>query len=166
MGRRKSQIARWVSLILSCFVVTTVGLGVATVATMGDAADGGRTPPAPWRGPNGHHPIAIAREMVPPPPPEVLSGDDSEWDRYDNIVVEVEKDGTLRVLGEQMAMDAFKTLLGEQLREQLQTVVTIYPDDNCPFRHVGPVISVCEQAGVRHQTLSKLVATATSGDPA
>ncbi len=46
----------------------------------------------------------------------------------------------------------FFSLLRE-LRGQLGMVVTIRPDDNCPFRHVGPIISICEEAGVPHQTL-------------
>ena len=75
---------------------------------------------------------------------------EAEVAHYDRILVEVKPDGQLQVLGEQMEMDAFRTLLDDQLREHLPTVVTIVPDDDCLFRHVGPVITVCEQAGVPH----------------
>ena len=73
---------------------------------------------------------------------------------YDKIVVEVKKDGTLRVLGEQMKMDAFRSLLGYQRDEHLPTVVTIRPDEDCVYSHIGRVILVCDDFGIPHQMVT------------
>ena len=156
-----AQSQRWVTLILSCIVVTVLGLGIVAVApALHDSSAFAPDQPGVHSGVSGdqrsnmHQPVALAQISPPPLPIDQMArlSRGSRFARYDNIVVEVKPDGTLRVLGDQMGMDAFKSLLSEQLREQLQTVVTIRPDGNCLFRHVGPVMAVCEEVGIPHQT--------------
>ncbi len=149
----------WATVILSCAVVTGAGVVVRSVApslsdsSHSDSGQGQSIEASMDAHPELRQPISMSVETPPLPP---LDGQlvppplDSQMARYDNIVVEVKQDGTLRVLGEQMAVGSFKLLLDDQLREQLQTVVTIRADDNCLFRHVGPVISVCDEVGVPH----------------
>ncbi len=79
---------------------------------------------------------------------------DSRYARYDNIIVEVKPDGTLWVLGERMGADAFRSLLGDQLHDQLRTLVTIRPDQDCAYRYVGQVISLCDEMGIPHQMVA------------
>lgn len=169
----QSQIARWVTVILSCVVVTIGGWMVLKVAPTTEASSAANDAQMQFgglssqRGAKAPMPIAMTADQLPRLPFDPMSPQpvDSHFARYDNIVVEVKPDGTLRVLGERMEMAAFKSLLVEQLREQLQTIVTIRPDGNCLFRHVGPVITVCEQAGVPHQTQSLPVPEQVSSPP-
>jgi hypothetical protein len=150
------------TFILSCLLVTLSGVAVMRWAPGGSWPAAGATPwslPGRAGGPEST-PFAARQPMVLPPDrlpdlpghPEMSSVTTplASWDR---VLVEVRHDGSLQVLGEQMEREAFRLLVSQQLREQLNLVVTICPDDNCPFRHVGRVISICEEAGVPHQTL-------------
>ena len=173
-----AQSQRWVTLILSCIVVTVLGLGIVAVEpALDDSSAFAPEQPGLQSGVSGdqrsniRQPFALVHESPPPLPIDQLAGPSrgTRFARYDDIVVEVKQDGTLRVLGEQMEMDALKSLLSDQLREQLQTVVTIRPDGNCLFRHVGPVIAVCEDVGVPHQTMPRKVPASIGlplGEPA
>jgi hypothetical protein len=101
---------------------------------------------APSTRPPEHFPTPLLDGAVP------LFSAGGHVAHYDKLVVEVKRDGTLRVLGEQIEVDAFRDMLDHQLDELTPTMVTIQPDDDCIFRHVGPVISVCEEVGIRHTT--------------
>ncbi len=111
--------------------------------------DSGPTTRPPTRGD-----IQMHVKRLPPPdfPPDLADvTPDPRYARYDNIVVEVKPDGTLWVLGEQMGIDGFRSLLGDQIHDRLQTYVTIRPDDNCTYRYIGRIISMCQEVGVPHQ---------------
>ena len=155
-----AQSQRWVTLTLSCIVVTVLGLGIVVVEpALHDSSAFAPDQPGLQSGVSGdqrsnmRQPFALVHKSPPPPPTDQLAGlsRGTRFARYDNIVVEVKQDGTLRVLGERMGMEAFKLLLSEQMRDQLRTVVTIRPDGNCLFRHVGPVMTICEEVGISHQ---------------
>lgn len=155
---KQSQIVRWVTLVLSSAVVTAIGLvviGVGPVLLNSASSQGveQEVPSGQRSGPKT--PVAMAKQFAPALPLGTTRHEPSQSrsDRYDDIVVDVNLDGTLQVLGEPMEVQTFKSLLNTQLQEQLQTLVTIRPDGNCLFRHVGPVITVCEQAGVPYRTL-------------
>ncbi len=171
----QSQFSRSVTVLLSLAIVTVAGLVVVmgtglapnlrsseTRLNASGAASDTMLDPATY----SRHPIALTAKPVPP----LLSGGmpsnatgpatgsataESMAARFDDIVVEVNRDGSLRVLGEPMQVDGFKSLLSDQLREQLRTMVTIRPDTECLFRHVGRVISACDEAGVPHRMQSR-----------
>ncbi len=161
----QSRFSRSVSVVLSLVVVTVGGLIVVMGTGLGSRlirsvahvkAPQQKADPMLDPGAYPRHPIALSAEASPALP--TLPGDlmasaatDANRGRCDDIVVEIKQDGSLRVLGEPMKVDAFRSLLGNQLREQLQTMVTICPDDNSLFRHLDPVISVCDEVGVPHR---------------
>lgn len=158
--RSRYRLMRWATIVLSCIFLVGSGLvivGAAPFLYSPHASQVGNEE-LTSSGSAASRPSLGAPQWVsvelPPLPPEnhMLSSLGARNARYDNIMVDVKRDGTLHVLGEKMALDRFKSLLGRQIREQSQTVVTIRPDDNCPFRYVGSVISVCNEAGVSYQT--------------
>jgi len=171
---RQANVMRWVTLVFCCVFLTAVGLGIVAmepvwrvvlasripgIATFRSRDEAATVLPAPPS--QGPVPIAMnfPQRNHAPVEPYGHSG------RCDNIVVEVNQDGSLRVLGEPMPIQAFRELLSAQMREQLRTLVTIRPDGQCPFRHVGTVISVCQDVGVPHQTQAGQI-SASTGTPA
>jgi len=87
---------------------------------------------------------------------------DATYANYDEIIVDVLSDGSISVLGDPMGLAAFKSVLRDQRLESWKTVVMIRPAENCPYRHIGPVISACDDCGVPHQIKGTLVTDAES----
>ena len=158
----QSQLIRSGSLLLGSFTLVVGGVFIGTVA------------PA-WLGWNS---ATISRHVAssrptsplppsrpaPPPPRSQLGAVTIEMSdlppieggpaSYDDIVVEVRRDGSVLVFGERIELSAFRLLLGTQLEDHVDTMVTIRPDDDCPYRHIQPVIAACETLGVRHHMVS------------
>jgi hypothetical protein len=84
--------------------------------------------------------------------PNVPSG--QLFDDFDKIIVDVERDGSILVFGESMAVAKFRAMLRDQLTDHAKTMVTIRPDENCLFRHIEQVIQVCDECDIHHQTIT------------
>lgn len=87
-----------------------------------------------------------------------LLAPDAQWledghamGNYDHILVEIHRDGMLRVLGEPMELDGLTALLENQRDELLQTMVSIRPDDQCRFTQIRPIIDACDQLRIPHR---------------
>lgn len=173
---RKPSRASVLALGSAILLVGGVLVGAIAPAWLGlepDAhhtPDVARLPPRTQSSEPGRVQMQMKRLAAPKFTPDFSNlSQDPRFARYDNIVVEVKSDGTLRVLGEPMEMDKLRDLLGDQVHDQLKTFVTIRPDENCKFRHVGRVISVCDEVGVPHRmvpTTAVQAAVVNSSGPA
>jgi biopolymer transport protein ExbD len=106
------------------------------------------------------------KEMVAPDVPYAEQVK-HQFANYDRIVVEVHRDGSLSVLGKIMPMDAFRSLLGDQQQDGVQTVVAIQAEHDCLYRHIGRVIRLCEDMGIPHLMVAEPVpSTVTAAPPA
>ena len=164
------QLSRWWIVVLTSLAV----LGIVFVAAVGPAWWGWNpdmsTPAAVSdTGPITRLPTPADMQMrtkrLPTPnfAPDLSNlAQDPRFARFDNIVVEVKPDGTLWVLGEPMGMEAFRSLLGDQIQDALRTYVTIRPDENCTYRHIGRIISACQEVGIPHQMVATPAAQAAS----
>lgn len=157
---KQPNSARWIKLLLSCIIAIGGGSAILLNSPLGrrfiaSHRLGDSSSDTSRRSAATNHPMSTSQSMgefdAQTGSSSTPSPHDHDWGRYDNIVVEVRPDGSLRVLGEPMGVEAFKTLLDAQLHEQLRTMVTIRPDNECLFRHVGSVIKACQEVGVPHQ---------------
>jgi biopolymer transport protein ExbD len=89
---------------------------------------------------------------------------------YENIQVDVHRDGTITVLGQTMALDALIDWLNDQRRAEINTCVSVRAEGDCQFHHVGRVIQMCQDLGVPTLMLPVTAArtppTAKMGGPA
>ena len=169
MATKKSRWAGAATIVASCLLLGGAGAVVSGIGpgffdhTAPEAfceASSSQTSAGP--GP----PFMLSQDLPRTHPHTLGISDPSALARYDNIMVEVNRDGSLCVLGEQMGVNSFRNLLLSQMQIQLRTLVTIQPDANCPFRHVGSVLAVCEEAGVLHHTQTTPAAVSVRGPTA
>lgn len=98
---------------------------------------------------DGGIPTSTTKQMLAPNVPSARL-----FDEFDKIIVDVERDGSILVFGETMAVSKFRAMLRDQLTDHAKTMVTIRPDENCLFRHIEQVIQVCDECDIHHQTIT------------
>jgi hypothetical protein len=134
-----------------------------------------------WLGQIDDSAIELGRGDAPLPPraglqridaPKIVCPDASfaeqleqQFASYDRIVVEIHRDGSLRVMGQAMPLAAFRSLLDDQQHEGVLTFVAIRPADDCVYRHVDHVVRLCNSMGIPHLVMSAAVSPATTQVP-
>ncbi len=153
--KTRTQLAHAATVLVSFVLVLAAGMFIVNPPHRGfqlSSLLAGASRPQP-----GDASSPLTPRCLPPesfdgpglPPDEFLPTDRAGCD---NIVVEVAADGTLSIYGEQIPLERFQALLGARSTEPLPTRITIRPHDDCVFRHIGPVIALCEENGIAHST--------------
>jgi biopolymer transport protein ExbD len=73
---------------------------------------------------------------------------DQQYADYERIHVDVHRDGSLTVLGREMAVEELSAWLHDQRDAEINTCVSVRPESDCQFRHVGQVLRTCEDLGI------------------
>jgi len=83
---------------------------------------------------------------------------------YENIQVDVHRDGTITVLGQTMAMDDLLDWLNDQRSADISTCVSVRAEGACHYHLVGRIVQMCQDLGV--PTLMLPVTAARAPQPA
>jgi len=95
--------------------------------------------------------VAAARPMVHAP---------------SQLLIEVARDGRIRLRGEPVSLEQLAERLGRTIREDPEQAVLIRGDGRAAYQYVADVMSVCQQQGVRHLAVSVRERRQTSGSAA
>jgi hypothetical protein len=159
-----------VGIVALLFVAASVDISRVAPAWL-NLGQGSRVTAEPRDG-ISRHPMP-QREKMGSATMEMLAPDapyaeqvEHQFANYDRIVVEVHRDGSLSVLGKIMPMDSFRSLLGDQQQDGIQTVVAIQAENDCLYHYIGRVIRLCEDLGVPHLMVAEPVPGTAAVAPA
>jgi biopolymer transport protein ExbD len=96
--------------------------------------------------PTGHLKTASITALAPEAPYAEQFG--QQYADFENIQVDVHRDGSITVLGRTMAMDDLLAWLRDQRNADIDTCVSVRADGDCQYLHVGRVVQMCQDLGV------------------
>lgn len=153
MSSRVRVLAISGAIILVACLLATVGpfvVGLTQEAEYGFASDGQASlspeMPAVVQPPSGHIKTASMTALAPEAPFAEQFG--QQYADYENIQVDVHRDGTITVLGRTMALDDLLDWLNDQRRAEINTCVSVRAEGDCQYHHVGRIVQMCQDLGV------------------
>lgn len=153
MSSRLRVLAISSTAILVACLLATVGpylVGLTHDAESGSAPNGrvSRSAdfPAVAQLPSGHLKSASITALAPEAPYAERFG--QQYADYENIQVDVHRDGTITVLGQTMALNDLLDWLNDQRQADINTCVSVRAEGDCQYHHVGRVIQMCQDLGV------------------
>ena len=153
MSSRFRVLAISGAAILVACLLATVGpyvVGLTLEAEHGDAPQGQASRsaefPALAQLPAGHLKTASITALAPEAPFAEQFG--QQYADYENIQIDVHRDGTITVLGQTMALNELLEWLNDQRRADINTCVSVRAEGDCQYHHVGRVVQMCQDLGV------------------
>ena len=153
MSSRFRVLAISGAAVLVACLLATVGpyvVGLIHESDRGKAAAGpiSRSGESPTNSqlPSGRLKSASMTALAPEAPFAEQFG--QQYADYENIQVDVHRDGTITVLGQTMAINDLLDWLNDQRRAEINTCVSVRAEGDCQYHHVGRVIQMCQDLGV------------------